>query len=146
MALTADVSIEVRQGKIAALPFATSTTIYNGAFVALATAGASSGRVVNITDAANREPLGFTISSTVPPTGVTAPTEIQVNIGGGVVERLSVTGASATTNGSLVYATDENTFTLTATSNTPAVGVQVRHHTGTTVDVDFFPFHEMRNN
>ena len=50
---------------------------------------------------------------------------------------LSVTGVTAVTDeGSTVYASDDDTFTLTSTSNT-AIGKVTRYISGTTVEVYF---------
>jgi hypothetical protein len=50
---------------------------------------------------------------------------------------LSVTGVTAVTDeGSTVYASDDDTFTLTSTSNT-AIGKVVRYISGTQVEVAF---------
>lgn len=54
----------------------------------------------------------------------------------GLIE-LAVTGAGATSIGDTVYATDDDTFTLTKAANAIKIGRVMQHVTGTTVMVDF---------
>ena len=70
-------------------------------------------------------------------TGVAGTTvECPVDEGGMILHNVGVTGASAQANvGDLVYATDDNTLTLTATTNVGAIGEVVRYITGTSCDV-----------
>ena len=69
---------------------------------------------------------------------------VAVRCDGAVVERVSVTGASAATDvGRLVYMTDDQTFTLTrAAADAVPVGVISRWHSGTTADVLSLTFGE----
>ena len=67
--------------------------------------------------------------------GAAGAINVRVKTRGRVI--LSVTGVTAVTDeGSTVYASDDDTFTLTATSNT-AIGKIVRYISGTTVEVYF---------
>ncbi|MGE0431117.1 MAG: hypothetical protein AB7K09_15325 [Planctomycetota bacterium] len=62
---------------------------------------------------------------------------VAVRCDGAVIERATVTGASAATDvGQLVYMTDDQTFTLTRPSaDAVPVGIVSRWHSGTTCDV-----------
>lgn len=69
----------------------------------------------------------------------TAPNEVSVNESGPVLERVNVVGVASQANvGDLVYATDDNTLTLTATVNVKAIGRISRWHTGVISDVKLF--------
>ena len=151
MALTAPVSLRKRPGDMIEFAIGTGTTVFVGAAVMLAS---GTGRIENLADTAGAEPVGF-VTELVPldssdgsAAGVTAgTTKVVVDTNPGIHEDETVVGVVSEVNvGELVYATDENTFTLTATTNIPAVGMVARHKTGTTVDVLFFSAEEMRNN
>lgn len=123
-------------------------TIFIGALVAVDT---TLGRVVNVSDVAARRVLGF-VTEIIPLdtaggsiTGDSAGTgQVGVEIDRIRALDISVTGVTAATDvGKLVYATDENTFTLTPTSNIPAVGFIHRFVSGTTVHVVFFSAEKM---
>lgn len=84
-----------------------------------------------------------------PATGDTTanqPPEAVIKSDGEVLRNISVTGATGQTDiGDLVYASDHETLTLTASTNIPAVGMVVRHRSGTNVDVRLFSIDEIRN-
>lgn len=88
---------------------ANGTTIYKGALVAY-TIG--TGTVTNYDDASNAMLLGYALEQV---TGNAALTNlIQVQLRGDILRDVTITGvADRTTNGQEVYATDENTYTLT---------------------------------
>ena len=74
-------------------------------------------------------------------TNVTDPItpEVNVNISGIILEKVSVTGVTAQANvGDLVFATTDNDLTLTASTNVKAIGKVDRFESGTTVDVALF--------
>jgi len=150
MALTASVQYTKREPESQSFEVANGETIYNGAYVALNTAGFA----VNVVDTTAFEPVGFAVgfdAENADQTNVTGDGtdafEVAVDISGTILENIPVTGLSGQTDvGALVYATDENTFTLSATSNIPAVGVVTRYVSNTSVDVLFFSFEQMRGN
>ena len=124
---------------------ADTITLAIGEYVAIASA---SGDLVAIADTAGHVPVGL-ITGFDPPdeadgttlgaTGATIPPEAIVDIQETIIEDLSVTGVTAQANvGEEVFATGVDTFTLTATTNIPAIGKIVRHHTGAIVDVLFY--------
>lgn len=120
-----------------------ATQLYAGSYVGIVS---GSGHVSTFSDTAGLEPLGFAMEKVLGDTSVSGDEDrVSVNIGGGTVKSIAVTGAGATNDtGEPVYATNDNTFTLTATSNTPAVGVIERFHSGTTCDVRFFSYEVLR--
>jgi len=67
-----------------------------------------------------------------------------VDISGVILHRISVAGSSDANVGDLVYATDENTYTMTATTGNGAVGWLSRFDAGTTADVKLFTPGEYR--
>lgn len=78
---------------------------------------------------------GFAISTVDNSTGAAGAVNVRVRNRGRVI--LSVAGVTAVTDeGSTVYASDDDTFTLTSTSNT-AIGKVVRYISGTSVEVYF---------
>jgi len=63
--------------------------------------------------------------------------DVNVHVRAKGIAILDVTGVTAVTDeGSTVYASDDNTFTLTSTSNT-AIGKIIRYISGTTCEVYF---------
>ena len=79
---------------------------------------------------AERNVLGDLVVATVPP-------EAEVNEQGLILVNVSVTGVTAIANvGDDVYATDDDTLTLTPTSNTKPVGHIVRWNSTTFCDVE----------
>jgi hypothetical protein len=118
--------------------------LYAGGYVGIVS---GSGNVSNISDTAGMEPLGFSVDEVLGDTSVSGnEARAIVKIGGGLLKDVTVVGvANQTDVGELVYVTDNNTFTLTPTSNIPAVGVVDGWVTGTTCHVRFFPYSVMRN-
>lgn len=79
--------------------------------------------------------LGFCIAKTDNASGSASAKQIRVRQKGTV--KLAVTGVSGVADvGATVYASDDDTFTLSSTSNT-AIGKIVRHVSSTTVMVRF---------
>ncbi len=138
--------------KLIAVPITAAAVIYDGALVAIAAAGA----LVNWTNATGEdhfflglaritEQTGVSAAAGESKTGVTALTvEAAVDVSGVILKGISVTGASAANRGNLVYASDENTFTMTATGGADPVGWLSRFITGTTADVKLFTPGEYR--
>lgn len=78
---------------------------------------------------------GFAESKADNSAGAAGAINVRVKNKGRII--LSVTGVTAVTDeGSTVYASDDDTFTLTSTTNT-AIGKVVRYISGTSVEVYF---------
>lgn len=138
-----------------------STAVYVGRYAALdASAGVTTGYVTNPADTAGVVMLGFIVapgeggwldgggqSTTITGnTSATVPPRVMVDVGGGVVSRIAVTGASTQAHvGRKVYLSTNNItdLTLTPTTNIPAVGVIEEFYSATSFDVRFFSMMEM---
>jgi hypothetical protein len=126
--LAADKARAYELGDIQELPVVATDIIYEGAAV-----GLSSGYARPLVAADTF--LGFAESKVDNSTGAAGDKNVRVRTRGQIV--LSVTGVTAVTDvGATVYASDDDTFTLTSTSNT-AVGKVARYVSGTTVVVAF---------
>lgn len=92
-------------------------------------------------------PLGFAKESKLGSTVVPRP-RAYVDVTGPVVENLAVAGLSGdeTDVNQPVYATADDTFTLTQPGSDPAVGIVVDFVSSAIADVKFFSFSEMRSN
>lgn len=111
---------------IAKLTIKASNTVYAGG--ALCDNGGA-GTVTALANAGTDSFVGFALE------GGTGGDEIEVKTQG--VITLSVTGVAGVTNlGQTVYATADDTFTLSSTGGT-SIGKVVQYRTGTTVDVAF---------
>jgi hypothetical protein len=149
MALTASAQFDkVRPISKQSFPVANGETIYLGAYVKTNAAGF----LVNADGTTGGENAGFaisvdeTVASATSVTGTASNTpSMGVDIGGRIIENQAVTGASAQSDvNSLVYATDENTWTTTDSGAQQEVGMIVAFNTATSFDVLFFPMHTMR--
>lgn len=120
--------------------------IYHGALVGI---DPNSGQLQNWSSAsaANIRFRGLampTENSVLGDSSGTPPPECPVNESGLILEGISVTGARPAGEvgtkgpGQPVYASDENTFTMTATSNVGAIGELVRCDTAGVGDVRLF--------
>jgi len=143
MALSAPVELRKRTAVTQSFIITNSATLYVGGYVALDT----SGTLAVVADTTSFEPVGLVVGfedaaadgSETGDTGASIPPEAIVDIGGGIVSGLAVTGASAQDDvGKLVYATSDDVYTLTPTSNISAVGQIVRFNTTTSFDINFF--------
>lgn len=150
MALTAPVFYTMRDHNplnINSYPVQNAEVIYKGAFVGIESIGVTTGRLINWSSA----------SSAVDWIGIADPTANSVTgNSGGTVEcpviqgpvtlvGVTVTGVnSADDVGDAVYATDENTMTLSATSNVGSIGWVSRWYSSTTCDVTLFSPNEYR--
>lgn len=111
-----------------ALPVVASDIIYDGAAV-----GMSSGNARPLT--AGDDFAGFCVKQADNSSGSAG--DINVDLYQTGVVKLAVTGVTAKTDvGSDVYASDDNTFTLTASGNS-SIGTIVRYISSTTVMVKF---------
>lgn len=78
---------------------------------------------------------GFAVRKADNSSGVAGAKNVKVRQKGKI--ELAVTGVTGVTDeGSTVYASDDNTFTLSSTNNS-AIGKIIRHISGTTVLVEF---------
>ena len=127
MALSADTPRTYELGDVNELTVDTGVTIYEGAFVF---AKKADGTAVVASPAISTHVFaGIAIQ------GATAGNRVRVKDRGKV--RMAVTGASAASVGAIVYASADDTLTLTASTNVP-VGYITRYTgTGTTCIVEF---------
>lgn len=109
-----------------------ATTFYRGGFLMLST---STGYIVKAADTANYIWRGICGREMTGSTSAT-PNDVEIITGPTILNSYAVTGTTAVTNnGTLVYATDDQTLTITSTANTKAVGEIVKWLTGTSCDV-----------
>jgi hypothetical protein len=143
MALSAAVELRKRSDVTQSFIITNTAVVYVGGFCSIDSVGC----VARAADTSSFVPVGFCIGfedataegSKTGDTSASIPPEAIIDIGGGIVSGLAVTGASAQTDvRDLVYATSDNVFTTSATSNVPAVGMIVRFNTATSFDVLFF--------
>lgn len=121
-------------------------TIYYGALVGISTVGVTDGRVVNWSSGSGAlRFLGIAIprGTRDNPESVTGNSggtiKCEVYEGGAILENIPVTGlTSEQTVNDPVYASDDNTFTLTATSNVGAVGRVVKYRSNGYGDVQLY--------
>jgi hypothetical protein len=126
MALSADTPRKYEIGDVNELTVASGVTIYEGAFVF---ALKSSGEAVVATPAISTHSfVGIAVS------GATAGNKVRVKESGKV--EMAVTGASAASVGAIVYASDDGTLTVTASTNVP-VGYVHRNVASTVCIVKF---------
>jgi hypothetical protein len=127
--LAADKARDFVLGEHADLPVIASDIIYEGA--AVGENGSGYFRPLVAADPF----AGFALCKADNSAGAAGAVNVRVRTRGRAI--LSVTGVTAVTDeGSTVYASDDDTFTLTSTSNT-AIGKVVRFISGTTVEVYF---------
>lgn len=127
--LAADKARDFVLGELQDLPVIASDIIYEGAAVGENGSG-------YFRPLAAADPFaGFAQSKADNSAGAAGAINVRVKTRGRVI--LSVTGVTAVTDeGSTVYASDDDTFTLTSSGNT-AIGKIVRYISGTTVEVYF---------
>ena len=126
MALSADNPRTYELGDVNELTVASGATIYEGAFTFALKADGTA--VVASPAISTHAFAGIAIEK------ATAGNRVRVKDRGKVV--MPVTGSSAASVGAIVYASDDNTLTLTASTNVP-VGYVARHVTSTTCIVEF---------
>jgi hypothetical protein len=127
--LAADKSRAYELGDIQELPVVATDIIYEGAAVGDNASGYARPLVA-------ADPfLGFAESKVDNSAGAAGDKNVRVRVRGQIV--LSVTGVTGVGDvGETVYASDDDTFTLTSTSNT-AIGKVARYISGTAVVVAF---------
>lgn len=114
---------------------ANTTVIFAGAIVAITSAGFAT----NWADTSGNVLAGLAEGGATGDTSATPPTEITINTSGPIIKNVAVTGSTGQTDvGALVFASDENTYDLSATSNVKAVGAVTRYYSGTHCDVRIF--------
>lgn len=153
MALTKPVKYGMRftkPGDTSSFPVRSGTLIYYGALVGISTIGVTDGRLINWSSGSGAlrfKGVAMCTQQTSPGSGVagqvtgvaSGSAECPVNTGGAILESVTVAGAtSEQTVGDPVYASDENTFTLTPTSNVGAVGIVKRYISSGVVDVQLY--------
>ncbi len=116
-------------GNVNEHPVIANDIIFEGAAVGLE--GASNARPLALSD----EFAGFAERKVDNTGGAVGAKSIRVKVSGLIM--LSVTGAGATSVGEAVYATDDDTFTLTKVINAVRIGRVYRHISGTNVVVEF---------
>lgn len=140
-----------RDGDKLAFRIANSTAVAVGEYAVLNTGGF----LTTPADTAGFIPLGFitgfsdldTANGTdTGDTSATPPPEAFVDVDGGAVKLTALTGAAGTVAdvGLKIYVTGVNTFTLTETTNLPAVGEVVRSASTSDIDVYFYPMSVMQ--
>lgn len=126
MALSADTPRVYELGDVNELTVAATVTVYEGA---LTFALKADGTAVVASPAISTHAFaGIAIEK------ATAGNRVRLKDRGKVV--MPVTGASAASVGAIVYASDDGTLTVTASTNVP-VGTVARHVTSTTCLVEF---------
>lgn len=126
MALSADTPRTYELGDINELTVAATVTVYEGAFVFALKADGTA--VVASPAISTHAFAGIAIEK------ATAGNRVRLKDRGKII--MPVTEASAASVGAIVYASDDGTLTLTASTNVP-VGYVSRHVTSTTCVVEF---------
>lgn len=156
MALTARSTHREKPGrKFISVPITAATVIFDGALVAIAAAGSLENWAGDAVTAGNTsfflgvaritEQTGVSLAAGESKTGSTAlDVEAAVDISGVILEQVSVASSSDANIGNLVYATDENTLTMTATPGAAAIGWLTKFFSGTNANVHLFTPGEYR--
>lgn len=118
------------------------TTFYRGGLLAINT---GTGYAVKHADTSGLEWLGVCSRTVTGDTSATPPKKVEVITGPVILRNVAVSGTSAVTHqGDYVYATDDQTLTVSATSNTKPIGIVLKWHVSTTCDVLLFSPQESR--
>lgn len=144
MALTALKRRTKQTKSMYAFDIASGTTLYIGSYAVCNTAGYAT----TPADTAGFVPLGFVTSfdpideadgkKTGDTTASPVPKAI-IDMAGTIVKEIAVTAASAQSAvGERIYLKDDDTFTLSESSNLPAVGEVVKRNSATSFDVLFY--------
>jgi len=140
MALSADVFYETTVTDVNAFPLTNAVTCYAGSLIGL---DDSTGYAVLWADTANYIFAGIALKGATGDTSASPVVNVNVNCGGLILKKVSVTGVSAITNvGDKVYATDDNTLTTSATSNVQEIGIISDWYSSTTCDVQLYSLAE----
>lgn len=136
MALSADQFYETSDPQTIAFQLTNSQVVFAGALIGIDT---STGLAVEWFDTANFIFAGIALRGATGDTTASPVVDVDVNCGGMLLKKIPVTGVTALTNvGDLVFASDDNTFDVAATSNVAEVGIITRFYSGTTCDVQLF--------
>ena len=142
MALARDEVVMTAGRENLAYVLTTAVTAYSGALLGLDMA---TGLAVLWSDTAGVLFLGLNLAKKIGNAAGTPPIEVEVNCTGPVEKKATVSGVASIANvGDLVYATDDNTLTLTPTINVGPIGEVTRWYVGTTCDVKLFTPDEYR--
>ncbi len=162
MALSARANyVEGPDGKTVSIPVEAGTVIYDGALVGIEIGGSTDGRAQIWADATTAttimflgiarvtDQIGTPYGSTDGTDSVTGTTagdiEVRVDISGVALKGIAVLNTTALTHvGNLVYATDDNTFDVTAPGGSTPIGWVIRWIVSTTCDVQLFSAGEAR--
>lgn len=142
MALIADLDRKNHNKGEYAVRATNAVQFYQGSLVGI---DISTGLAVKWADTANFRFLGVSKTKVLGDTTAANPPELRIDGQGIILDSVAVVGVTAITDqGELVYATDDNTFTLTPTSNVNAIGWIVRRISGTSCDVQLFTPNQYR--
>ena len=135
MALSADVIYESASDQIQSVPAVNGDILYAGALIGIDSAGYAAPWA----DTTNYNFVGVCMKKVTGDTSASPVPEANVNTSGMILKKVSIVNASSQTDvGILCYATDDNTLTLSSTSNVNAIGRVSRWYQSTTCDVDLF--------
>jgi len=144
MALSANANYTIKDPRTYAIEAVDAAEIYNGSLLMMGSRSHGTAGVIGRIRAWNDEvgaiPMGFSSRRT---TGNTTNQVLaEVDLQARVLSNVAVTGLAGTNadRGRVVYATDDNTFTLTRPTLGHPVGIVVRDRSATNADVYFFDF------
>ena len=136
MALSADHFYETSSPVTIAFPLTNGVTCYAGSLMGI---DDSTGYAVLWADTANYIFAGLALRGATGDTSASPVVDVELNCEGMLLKKVSVTGVTAITNvGDKCYASDDNTFDVSATSNVQEVGIITRWYSGTTCDVQLY--------
>lgn len=135
-ATTVDINYKTRDRGRQRYLLKNAVQVYRGSLIIFKPA---TGYADKLTDASGHVFKGLAVKAALGDTGATPVAEVIVDETGVVLEQVTVTGASAITDPhAKVYATDDQTLTLTPTTYLRAVGRVVKWYSSTTCDVQLF--------
>lgn len=150
MALSANGQAVIRGGQTLGQAEAVNAAeIYNQGFLMLGSRDHGSAAVIGRARAWNDEvgaiPFGFSTARTTGNTSASPIVKAEVDLQARVHTNVAVTGLTGdvTDTGRVVYATDDNTFTLTRPTLGHPIGIVSRWISATNADVYFFSFGEL---
>ena len=148
MSLSAPVQLVTRGRSITPFPVADGVTIYHGAIVRLDMSGADKGRIKNWADAVSPPihclaGVAMVTDEEANPGQATgnAAGDVFVNVqtDGFVLPKVAVVGYSGIShNSDAIYATDENTFTTSATTGGSVLARGVGFHSSQVADIELY--------
>jgi len=135
MALSADVIYTSASDVVQSVPAVNGDVLYAGALIGINSAGYAA----PWDDVANMMFIGVCMKQVTGDTSASPVPEANINTSGMILKKATIGNASSQTDvGILCYATDDNTFTLSSTSNVNAIGRVSRWYSSTTCDIDLF--------